>query len=493
MAPISFNDIPSDSRVPFTYVEFDSSKAQQGPSLQPYELLIIGQRLAAGTVAELVPTLVTSASQAGNFFGRGSMLHAMAAKLFLNNKLTKATFVAQTDAGGAAKAAGTITYVGSATAAGTLYLYIAGRRLPVAVASGDAVAVTAAAVAAAINLATNDDLQVTASATLGVVTVTAKHGGTAGNFIDIRANYNTGEELPAGVAQTIVALSSGSGDPVLSGVWAVLGEQHRNVWAVGYPASSSANFTSLDAELADRFGPLRQLEAIAFLGERDSHANLITLGTGKNSKHISIMGAADSLSPPWEYAAACAGVVAKSGKDDPARPFQTLALTGLVAPTETAQFTLAERDLLLRDGISTWTIDSGGLTRVNRMITTYQVSPGGAQDTAWLDVNTGLTLGFLRYDTRNTFQLRFPRHKLANDGTNFGAGQAIITPKLAKAQVLALFRGWEQLGLVEGFEQFSAELVIERNASDPNRLDFLLPTDLVNQLRVLGVQIQFLL
>jgi len=37
----------------------------------------------------------------------------------------------------------------------------------------------------------------------------------------------------------------------------------------------------------------------------------------------------------------------------------------------------------------------------------------------------------------------------------------------------------------------SANLIVERNADDPNRLDVLLPPDLVNQLRVFAVLAQF--
>ena len=62
-----------------------------------------------------------------------------------------------------------------------------------------------------------------------------------------------------------------------------------------------------------------------------------------------------------------------------------------------------------------------------------------------------------------------------------------MTPKVAKGECAGIFRNWETNGLVEGFTQFMDELIVERNAEDANRLDFMLPTDLVNQLRVMGV------
>jgi len=67
----------------------------------------------------------------------------------------------------------------------------------------------------------------------------------------------------------------------------------------------------------------------------------------------------------------------------------------------------------------------------------------------------------------------------------------VMTPKLGKAEALGWFREMEKLGLVEGFDQFKADLVVERNASNPNRLDVLLPPDLINQLMITAAQIQF--
>jgi phage tail sheath gpL-like len=49
----------------------------------------------------------------------------------------------------------------------------------------------------------------------------------------------------------------------------------------------------------------------------------------------------------------------------------------------------------------------------------------------------------------------------------------------------------EELGLVEGFDQFKADLVVERDALDANRLNFLLPPNLINQLVVTAAKVQF--
>jgi len=97
----------------------------------------------------------------------------------------------------------------------------------------------------------------------------------------------------------------------------------------------------------------------------------------------------------------------------------------------------------------------------------------------------------IRHDWRDYIRRKYPRHKLANDGTRFAPGQSVATPNLIKAEAVAKFREWEELGLVENFEQFKADLIVERSPTDPNRLDVLMPPDVINGLRVLATKIQF--
>jgi len=489
---VTFNQVPPSTRVPFVFVEIDPSRAQSGPTIQEYRAALIGQKLPTTPVAENVPTLVTSADQAGLAFGFGSILHGMAIAWFRANQSTEVWCVGVEDAGGATKGTKTLTVTGPATAAGTLFLYVAGRRIAVAVASGDSANTIAASIDAAIAASEfADELPVTSGVATNVVTLTARNGGTQGNSIDVRFNHLTGEVFPTGVSVAVATGASGATDPTLGNALAALGARQYHVLAVGLNDATSIG--AVDAELASRFGPSVQLEGHAFYGKADTHANLVTFGDGLNSKHTTVVGLKAPLSPTWELAASVAGVVAFFGQADPARPFKTLELPGFVGPALADRFTLTERDLLLKNGIATAVVDDVGVARCERLITTWQTNATGAADVSFLDVNTLLTLSYLRFDLRTRFQTTFPRHKLADDGTRYGPGQPIVTPKVARAFCATLFRSWEELGLVEGFDQFVRDLVVERNATDRNRLDLLLPPDLVNQLQVTGVSLQFLL
>lgn len=483
---LSFNAIPVGIRTPGQYIEFDHNRAVQGLPAIAHKILVIGQKLASGAVAANTVIRVFGAADTEVAFGRGSMLAGMVIALKAANRFTDAYAIAVDDLGAGVAAGGKFTFTGSATAAGTLNLYLGGVRVQVGITAGMTVAQAATAAAAAINLVTA--LPATAAATLGVVDVTFRHKGEAGNGYDLRANYGFGESAPAGLVVAVTAMSAGAGNPDIASVIAAIGDDQYHT--IITPWTDAANLTALEAELSRRWGPMVQKEGQAFGAASGTVGGLTTLGNTRNSQHLTMMGAGKSPTPSWIFAAVTGAVDAF--EPDPARPRQTLALTGCLAPAESDRQTREERNALLHEGLSTYTVDAGGIVRIERLITTWQVDGNGDADTSFLDIETLRTVAYLRTSVRVRIADRFPRHKLANDDTLFGPGQAIATPSLIRAELLHLFREWELAGLAEDFEQFKAELIVERNATDPNRVDALIPPNTINQLRVFAAAIQFI-
>ncbi len=486
---ISFSGIPTTLRLPSVAAEFDNTRAQQGPAILAYKALIIGQKTSAGTGTINTIVRVTSVDQVITLGGRGSMLHRQAIAWFNNNRSTEVYIGILDDNAAGVLATKTLTFTGSTTAAGTFHLYVGGTYVPVAFASGLANTAQAAAVEAALDLYL--DLPVVASVASDVVTLTARNKGVEGQNLDVRVNYQFGEALPAGTSVAIANVVSGITNPVLTTLIAAMGDTWYNVIAHCYTDATS--LTALETELTSRFAAARMIDGIAITSSVGSASTLGTIGDSRNSAFTVLASQPGSspVTPPCEFAAAVAAVVAYNGAADPARPFQTLALNGVKAPATANLFTAAERNLELYDGVSTSKVAAGGVVQLERMITTYKTSAAGADDTSYLDVTTLLTLAYVRYSLRTQLQNAFPRHKLAADGTRFGAGQAVVTPKIIKAECFAWFRALEQLGLVEGFDQFKADLVVERNVSDASRVDILLPPDLVNGLIVTAISVQF--
>lgn len=488
---ISFDNIPTTLRVPFVYAEFDNSNAVSGASSMPYTTLVCGHKLSTGSQASLEPVRVTSKEQAITLFGASSMLAQQCATYFTGDDSTEVYAVAVDEPSAGQQATGGVTITGAATEAGTLCLYVGGRRIQCGVASGDQAAIVVTALIAAIN--EEDDIPCTASAVTdesGKVLLTVHHAGLVGNGLDVRLNYY-GESTPSGLTIAITEFSGGTGAPDIGDLIAVLGDTHWTVFA--WPWTDAASLADIEDELADRWGPMRMIEGVAITAATGTHSELGTLGDSHNSQHLTIVHAHGTPTPTWEVSAAAAAVASYYGSIDPARPFQTLELKGVLAPATADLFTQYENNLLLYDGISTFQVDSGGSVLVQRLITTYKKNAAGADDVSYLDLNTILTLGYIRYDFRNYILLKYPRHKLADDGTNYGIGQAVITPKVGKAEAIARARVWEEMGLVENVDAFAESVVCERNATDRNRLDWLLPPDLVNQFCVGGVKVQFIL
>lgn len=486
---VTFNAVPAASRVPFTFVEFDSSNASPAATIQPYKLLVIGQRKTGGTVAELVPTRVTNASQAREYFGAGSVCHRQAIALFANNVVTEAWFVAQDDAGAGTKASGTITVTGSATADGTVYFYVNGTRYLAAVSSGDTATDIGNAIRDALNL--DPDSPTIAGAVTGVVTFSAQNDGEHGNDIHLAVNEGEGEAAPAGVSLAVAAMSGGTNNPDVTAVWPVLGDVHYNIACVPY--TDTANLSAMDARGDVQDGPVKQLD-IRFIGvHQDTHANLLTKAAAGDSRHIILGGVRNSKTQPLEIAAALAGRMAEEAQKDPARPFKTLVLNGVVPPNTVDEFTFTEADQLLKQGMTTFLVTGSGDVAVQRVVTSYKTNANSAPDEAYLSANTGLTLSLLRYEIRNMTLTKYPRHKLGDDGKAFAPGQAILTPSAYKGELLTLARSWEARGLVENAEALAEIMIVERNPTDVNRLDVLIQPDLVNQFLIAGVQIQFTL
>lgn len=487
---VTFDLLPPTTRGPLAYTEIAAATSQNVPTQKPLRALLVGQR-RSGTVPALTLTRVTSAVQAQTYFGAGSQLHEMAVGWFANNKGTEVWAIPVADAGGSVAEIRTMTVGGSPTSAGLIALYLAGHRFAVSVAAGEATAATAANLNAAINA---DPAVPFLSTVLGsVVTLTAKNAGTLGAELDARHSYGANESLPPGTTLVFAVTTPGTGVVSYStlALFGLMPQTQFDIITVG--ANDATNLGYVTAELLDRWGPTRELEGGVFTGFAGDLSASLAQGLLLNSQFSSQMPVRGTLTPSWVIGAALAGAAAFYLGQDPARPLHTVPLLGVLASKVSDQWTQNEREQLLHGGMATHKVAADGTVQVHRCITNYRLSPGGAADDTYLDVNTWATLSLLRYSWRTNLLNKYPRHKLADDGTAFAEGQPVMTPERGRAEAMAWFIAMEAIGLVEGRDQFKADLRVERNGSDRNRMDFLLPINLVNQLQVIGTRIEFTL
>ncbi|WP_126456730.1 phage tail sheath subtilisin-like domain-containing protein [Sulfuriflexus mobilis] len=454
---IPFNEMPANWRLPGVHIEISNLLAAQAE--QQFKVLVIGQRLATGTVAEgLLHRITDGVNQGEENYGRGSMLAEMLKAGKAVDEFTEMWAVSLDEAAAGAVATGTINITGAATKSGTLAIYIGGTRVRVAVTAGDAVATVAAAIATAVNADTS--LPVTAASALGVATLTCRWKGETGNDIDVRLNFY-GEKTPEGIAVAIAAMSGGTANPDITPALAAMGNEWFN-WII-FPYADAANLALLEAELGDRWGPVKQMGARAFMAFRGNHAATGTFGSGRNYPHVTCLGTNIAPQSPYIIAAIDAMTAANPLALDPARPLHTLELEGMMAPAIEDRWTDSERNLLLYDGIATYTVGADGRCRIERQITTYQTNAAGLGDISYLDINRPETLERVRFEQRAHIASLFiqGRYKLSSTEENFGAGAPIITESVIRAELFGLYKGFiEERAWCEDLEGYMATVVI---------------------------------
>lgn len=483
---ISFTQIPANIRNPLAYVELSNTRA--GTFQQNSRSLIIAQ--STNTITE-IPVLVAGIDWAKQQYGAGSHAAIMVENFRKNNPFKELWILPLNDAGSSVAATSTITITTTSVSAGTIVLYIGHKAVYAPVLTNDTPTNIAASIVTVINA--NKDLPVTASNVAGVVTVTSKNKGTLGNKLVIQTNWLgniANETTPAGVTVSITQPANGATDPTISTKLPLIGDLD-----IAFYISPYADVTSLQAFqdfLTARWNALVGKDGQYITATAATSSYLAaTLGVNRNDQYSTIFGY-ESTNPthPVYMVSALGAVSSDNLSNDPARTLQTLQLVDVAPTKEQDRFNLSTRATLLNSGISTITYGSGSV-QIERAITTYQKNSFGQADNSYLDVTTLSTLSYIKKSVKYLLTQKFPRSKLAADGTNFGAGQAIVTPADIKAELIAWYDKLEEQGLVQNIEAFEDALVVELNATDPNRVDILLPPVLVNNLIIAAVRVDF--
>lgn len=483
---INFNEIPYDWRVPGTYVETRPNYLSMGLVSMPVRVVALVQTLAAGTAVPGQLYEVTRAEDATVLFGAGSIGQQAVAAFKAVNKTTRLYAIALDDDGAGVKATKTLTFTGSGS--GTIPIYIKNRRVRFTATAAMTVAQLATAAVAAINA--DADMPVVATSAAGVVTLTAKHAGECGNAIDVRTRKFADEFLPGTIAVAIAAGVAGSGNPDVTTLLAAL----ANEWFTDFimPWDDAANLTALAADLAARYVAMGKKDGHAYVGHAGTYGELGTKGALTNSPYLSPIGAKGSLSAPWEWAATLAGIGAFQLTNDPARQLRGLEMTGIAAPDSVDCFTDTERDLLLRQGISTWTRLADGTVVLERVVTAYKTTSLGAPDTAYLDIMVPKTLTRIRYDWATYVTLLYPRHKLADDDSPAANNNdAVVTPRRMAGSWATRCKLYERQAWIEDVTTTVAQSRFERDDSDKNRLNAQQQIRIIGNMMVLAAALEF--
>lgn len=325
------------------------------------------------------------------------------------------------------------------------------------------------------------------------ITLKAKNAGTLGNDIDFRTNYlgsAAGERLPAGVTVTPAQTVPGATDPSLSTAITAMGTEGYDY--VLCPFATTTILDALKTEMDSRWAYNRQIYGHVVSGNRETKANLLTFGSGRNNRHETVFGFYDYPSPVWDIVGAAGGQLSNLLDSDPALPEQSLQLAGIVFPKigSTGRFTDAEREALLEGGVATFTVGRNSCA-LERAITSYQTNAQDIADTTYLDIQTAFTMMRCARYMKRRVVTKFGRKKLASDGSRLPAESNVVTPSVVFNELVMVYGDLIELGWVEDMDWFKSNAKVVRDPNDVNRLNVIFPPDFVNQLRVFATLFRF--
>ncbi|MEJ1928859.1 phage tail sheath subtilisin-like domain-containing protein [Nostoc sp. NIES-2111] len=455
-------------------------------------MILLGHGTSAGTLAAGAIALCGSVAQARLLAGRGSMLESMFIRARRNAPAQEIWLGRVAD--GATAQVRTITLGTPPAAGGQGVVSIAGEDVSLNIAAGDSAATVAAALRDAINAYINPvtkiSLPFTATASTNVVTLTARHGGTSANGIDIHVPLLEGANAFTGLF-TFAVGTAGAGVPDVAAVLAAMGDDAFEIVVSAF--GDDANRVKLDnlhSNVSGRWSYAQQLYGHVCYPRTDTVANLATAGLAPDSWHLSLIplmpAAAGMARPDYEFVAAIVARVAPffdGGSNGLVSVNQSnLEVSDMIAPRDRDYWPdYATRDSLLKNGVSTWKVDRSGRILIDKIITQQQTT-NGVPDTALRDIQAIYQITYALKYFRS--QLAFEHSNKAIVDDNPANLDALRTVKDIRATLVNSTIELQQRGVLEASNAVLDEITVTRNADNPNRVDIILPMDRANPLDI---------
>lgn len=379
----------NSDKVPGAVLETKYGQGKVSIGAIPLKLVVTGNKIAAGSATadqDIIP--IYSHDEADSFLGAGSEAAIQCyAALEIPGVTLFAAPVLENGAGVAATL--TATVAGTWSTTGTVTIYLFGRQIDAVVQAGDSVTTAAAAIAAAINGQIR--FPITATSSLGVVTMTVRNKGTRGNDYICRKDLAAAPSgltltLAGGTALTngMVPFSGGTGADDVTNVLALLatGVYDYQAWA----QNDATNSALIKAYLISESGPLLMHRSHAIMAKTRLQATSTSFAqTTLNAYRMTVVHFENSEAPPSYVAAQVAAIRSVIVGDNPNFRFD-----GYVLPTIPPQSqkqdkpTRSEINAMLNAGVTPLDTLPDGTVVIVRAIQSHSLN-GSAPDYRTLD------------------------------------------------------------------------------------------------------------
>lgn len=451
--------IPPNILKPGVYAELNAYGGSAGLPANTMKLLLIAQRLTAGTVAQGVVQQVFTEADAATYFGAGSTAHLMVIQALAVNRDLPLFVVTMDDAGSSAAATATLTLSGTATSSGTLTMFIGAKRVDVGVVTGDDPTALATKARAAINAIPS--MPVTATGTVGAIILTAKNKGTVGNQLVLRA-VNTAAAVT--LSATKVAFASGATDPTWQTALDAAFPTQFHV--IAFQSTVQADIVKLKTHIDSASSALEMREGRAFApaSPTDAVATVTGVATAINHERVSIVYERGSYSTGFELVATVAACVAS--EPSPSRPFNGLILPGIAIPDVPDRLTRSEQETLLAAGVTPIMVSNQD-SAIVRLVTT-RTSINSVADLTLIDTSAIACLDYFRYAWRSRMLLRFGRSVLNDD-----------VLRSIPEQTIDVMKQLEDINVLQKVDAYKTRVVAARDPNYPGRARVQIPAPVV--------------
>ena len=505
MGGIPFNNVPQSARASNIFIELAGVKKSLASLFIPPIGGLIGMYDPAKVATvDYVPVKVISSDDVGNRFGFGSHIHRQAlrfpAAVYSQGGGVYAFPVPEEGAGTAAS--DTVTFVGTATTAGTFFFLIGDEIVQVGSTIGDTEAQTATKLETAI--AAVRDISVAGVAALGVVTNTAKFKGLAGNQIEVIINPG-GEtqeaQNPAGLTVALGNpdgyLSAGATDPDIEDVFFdgggndILGDRWYTAFTMPFTDATNIGWHVASGEARKDPAVNRMLGSYGGY-IKENYAAALALPAATNSEWIGEIWDLRYQAPAFEFSAALVGTILDEQNQAPNRPYKTLEVSGS-ADDSVSNLKDTENDALFRAGMSYCNIDLSGKMRFGDIALTRRTSDVGGATEEWFDAVTLSTRQAKAYSIEQLFLTEKYQRGVVVDNAAVTKVAFAIAPKDVISDITKLVEdlwlpfAWSKNGaaIIEG-------ITAEINAGFEGRIDAEVTDDEAKALRIIAIRYAYL-
>ncbi len=419
-------------------------------------VLIIGQKSDNSPAGEGLHLVKLETKD--DLFGYDSMINAQIDDFLELSADTEVWAYILPNTGDSGKSTVTVTGIDTATATGSIYLWVNGNSYQVPF---DPETDTNQSVAGKLQaVITASDTSLIVIAEDNKVKIETKAKGAIGGFLDVRKSYEKRLEQRSSDEVTIaIKTTQGTGNPNLS----KLEEVNEGFEFVINPYTDSQSISSVSTYLCKQWsgGDNSRAFGVFYGGFEQAKA----FATNTNNALISYIGANGALTPSYlessSYGAIAFNLLNSLSKNI-ANSLSGEAMPSMLASEKADEYTDKQKAELIENGMGYFNVGRNNKVSIGRAVTTYTTSDDGAYDTSLQSVNKVSQMAQISKLFRTKIAEKYAGYAFRSDGVT-GTGGKIATLSGIRNYVISLAQDLSNRNVIQHLDKFIENVQVFKN------------------------------